>query len=390
MYIVGIDIGKRHHEATIIDSQGAVLGKPLRFANSYIGFCELLGLVQRTAGQEETVFGMEATGHYWMALYTHLRREGYTVHVLNPVQSDALRSMSIRQARSNSRDSFVIAEAIRFGRLLKTTIERPDLHALRELCRHRFEIADCISGLKSKIIALLDEVLPEYESLFADTFGKPPSRLLSEYTMPEEPPAVDTDKLAETISAVICGRQDLEKGQEIQDTARNSFGILLASDSTALLIFQYIEQIRFVEKQVDAIDAEIARLFAAFDNQLTTIPGIGPTLAAVILSEIGDIRRFSSPAKLAVFAGIVKQSEDFTGTCVRTSKQGSPYLHRAVWQAAAIASVKAPAISLYYQRKRSEGKSHLAALGHVSRKLIDIVFGVLRDNTPYIPDMPNI
>jgi len=388
MYIVGIDVGKRHHEASMIDGQGNLQGKSLRFANSHTGFNKLLETVRRATGEDEVVFGMEATGHYWLALYTHLRQEGYSVHVINAVQSDALRGMYIRQAKNDSRDSFIIAEVIRFGRFCETTVSTPDLHALRELCRHRFWIVDSVSDLKRKVIALLDQVFPEYEKLFTNTFGKTSLQLLSEYTTPEELLAVDTDKLAETIHAASHGHHGLEKARQIQDAARDSFGILLASDSIALLIRQYIEQIRFVEKQVDAIDAEIARLLAAFDNQLTTITGIGPTLAAAILSEIGDIRRFDSPGKLAAFAGIdpsVKQSGDFTGSRAHMSKRGSPYLRRAIWLAATVAAFKDPAISAYYQRKRTEGKSHLTALGHVSRKMVNIIFAVLRDNSPYSP-----
>lgn len=388
MYIVGIDIGKRHHEATIMDGQGNVHGKSLRFANSHIGFNKLLDLVKKVAGSDEAVFGMEATGHYWLALYTHLRQQGYPVHVINAVQSDALRGMYIRQAKNDSRDSFIIAEVIRFGRFCETSVSSPDLHALRELCRHRFWIVDSISDLKRKVIALLDQVFPEYEKLFTNTFGKTSLQLLSEYTTPEELLAVDTDKLAQTIYTSSHGRHGLQKAQEIKDAARNSFGILLASDSIALLIRQYIEQIRFVEAQVGAIDTEIARLLSDFDNQLTTITGIGPTLAAAILSEIGDISRFDCPGKLAAFAGIdpcVKQSGDFNGTRVHMSKRGSPYLRRAIWLASTVAAFKDPAISTYYQRKRAEGKSHLTALGHVSRKMVNIIFAVLRDNTPYSP-----
>lgn len=388
MYIVGIDIGKRHHEASIIDGQGNLLGKSLRFANSHTGFNKLLEVIRKTADKDEVVFGMEATGHYWLALYTHLRQEGYPVHVINAVQSDALRGMYIRQAKNDSRDSFIIAEVIRFGRFCETAVSAPDLHALRELCRHRFWIVDSVSDLKRKVIALLDQVFPEYEKLFTNTFGKTSLQLLSEYTTPEELLTVDTDKLAQTIYAASHGHHGLVKAQQIQDAARSSFGILLASDSIALLIRQYIEQIRFVETQVDAIDAEIARLLALFDNQLTTITGIGPTLAAAILSEIGDIRRFDSPGKLAAFAGIdpsVKQSGDFTGSRVHMSKRGSPYLRRAIWLAATVAAFKDPAISRYYQRKRAEGKSHLTALGHVSRKMVNIIFAVLRDNSPYSP-----
>ncbi len=389
MYIVGIDIGKRHHEASIIDGQGNLQGKSLRFTNTHTGFNKLLEAARKAADRDhQIVFGMEATGHYWLALYTHLRREGYPVHVINAVQSDALRGMYIRQAKNDSRDSFIIAEVIRFGRFCETAISAPDLHVLRELCRHRFWIVDSISDLKRKVIALLDQVFPEYEKLFTNTFGKTSLQLLSEYTTPEELLAVDTDKLAETIYAASHGHHGLEKALEIKDAARNSFGILLTCDSIALLIRQYIEQIRFVEKQVDSIDIEIARLFSAFDNQLTTITGIGPTLAATILSEIGDIRRFDAPPKLAAFAGIdpsVKQSGNFTGTRVHMSKRGSPYLRRAIWLVATVAAFKDSAISIYYQRKRAEGKSHLTALGHVSRKMVNIIFAVLRDNSPYSP-----
>jgi len=388
MFIVGIDIGKRNHEASMLDETGALIGRSYRFANTFTGFNKLKELIRKNAGDAETVIGMEATGHYWLALYTHLHREGFTVHVINAIQSDALRAMYIRQQKNDSHDSFIIAEVIRFGRFCETTVAPPDLYALRELCRHRFYVVDCVSDIKRKVIALLDQVFPEYEAFFTDTFGKTSLELLSEYTTPEEILAVDTDKLTETICAASRGRLGFDKASEIQEAAKNSFGILLATDSIALLIRQYIEQIRFVERQLDAIDTEIARLLSAFDTQLTSITGVGPTLAAVLLSEIGDITRFDSAAKLAAFAGVdptMKQSGDFTGTRTRMSKRGSPYLRRALWLASIVAAFRDPAISAFYQRKRAEGKSHMTAIGHVCRKMVSIIYAVLRDNSPYRP-----
>lgn len=99
MYIVGIDIGKRNHEASIMNAAGKQYGKPIRFANSHTGFNKLMDWVKNISGADDVVFGMEATGHYWLALYTHLCHEGYAVHVINAVQSDALRGMYIRQVR---------------------------------------------------------------------------------------------------------------------------------------------------------------------------------------------------------------------------------------------------------------------------------------------------
>lgn len=387
MLFVGIDIAKRNHEASVIAQDGHVVRKAMRFANSQAGYNKFMDMVRGLS--EPVVFGMEATGHYWLTLYTHLRNDGFTVHVINPIQSDALRGMYIRKTKTDSVDSVIIADVIRFGRYCETSVEPGDLQAMRELCRQRFYVIDMASDLKRKVIALLDQVFPEYEKLFSDTFGVSSMELLSQYTTPEEMLSVSSQQLAEVLEKASRGRLGAEKAAEIQTAARNSFGIVLASSSFSLIIRQYIEQIRSLEASVDVFDAEIARLLSGFDTQLTTITGIGPTLAAVILSEIGgDIRRFSSPAKLAAYAGVdptVKQSGDFSGTRMKMSKRGSPYLRRAIWLASTVAAFKDPAIHALYERKRAEGKDHMTVIGHICRKMISIIFAVLRDNSPYVP-----
>ena len=387
MLFVGIDIAKRNHEASVIAQDGSVVRKAMRFANSQAGYNKFMDMVRSL--KEPVVFGMEATGHYWLTIYTHLRNDGFTVHVINPIQSDALRGMYIRKTKTDSVDSVIIADVIRFGRYCETSVEPGDLQAMRELCRQRFYIIDMASDLKRKVIALLDQVFPEYEKLFSDTFGASSMEILSQYTTPEEMLSVSSQQLAEILEKASRGRLGAEKAVEIQNAARNSLGIVMASSSFSLIIRQYIEQIRSLEASVDVFDAEIARLLSGFDTQLTTITGVGPTLAAVILSEIGgDIRRFSSPAKLAAYAGVdptVKQSGDFSGSRMKMSKRGSPYLRRAIWLASTVAAFKDPAIHALYERKRAEGKDHMTVIGHVCRKMISIIFAVLRDNTPYVP-----
>ena len=305
------------------------------------------------------------------------------------IQSDALRGMYIRKTKTDSIDSVIIADVIRFGRYCETSVEPGDLQAMRELCRQRFYIIDMASDLKRKVIALLDQVFPEYEKLFSDTFGVSSMELLSQYTTPEEMLSVSSQQLAEVLEKASRSRLGAEKAVEIQDAAKNSFGIVMASSSFSLIIRQYIEQIYSLESSVDIFNTEIALLLSGFDTQLTTITGIGPTLAAVILSEIGgDISRFSSPAKLAAYAGVdptVKQSGDFSGTRMKMFKRGSPYLRRAIWLASAVAAFKDSAIHALYERKRAEGIDHMTVIGHICRKMISIIFSVLRDNTPYVP-----
>jgi len=123
------------------------------------------------------------------------------------------------------------------------------------------------------------------------------------------------------------------------------------------------------------------------ETTLTSLPGISTILAAAIIAEIGDIKRFKTSSQLVSFAGInptVRQSGQFTGTRNRMSKKGSPYLRLALWQAA-ITSVRFnPVLKEYYQQKVKEGKSHMTVIGAVSRKLTGIVFALMRDNKPFV------
>jgi transposase len=129
-------------------------------------------------------------------------------------------------------------------------------------------------------------------------------------------------------------------------------------------------------------------LLKKLNTPIETIPGIGPILGAVILSEIGDIKRFKDASKLVAFAGIdptVKQSGEFIGTQNKMSKRGSPYLRRAIWLAAHSAYLSDTVLGAYYNKKREEGKHHFTAIGAVARKLLYIIHAVLKSNKPYTP-----
>lgn len=390
---VGIDIAKRSHEACVIDQNGSFLVKPFKFANSTVGFDKLLATLQTVFSDLSAFrFGMEATGHYWLNLYCKLIEQGLCVHVINPVQSDALRGLYIRKVKNDSKDSFIIAELIRFGRYSETTLSDPDIIALRELTRQRFYLVDCISDAKRKIISLVDKIFPEYETLFSDMFGSTSLALLENYTTPEAISEVPTDTLSDFLRQASKGRFGADKAEQIQNIARNSFGSFLFADSSAFAIRQFLEQVKLLESQVRELEEYIAETLEKFNSQLTSIKGIGTTLAAVFVAEIGDINRFSSPDKLAAFAGIdptVKQSGEFTGTHNHMSKRGSPYLRRALYLAAVACNLHNPALHAVYEKKRAQGKHHNIALSAVSRKLVNIIYAVMKSGKPYVMVMPD-
>ena len=159
---------KRSHEAIIMDEEGTVVQKSFSIVNNCTGYNKLLEFVRRVTRDRAAVsFGMESTGHYWLPLYTRLKKEGYQVYVINLIQSDSLRGMYLRQTKTDSKDSFIIADVIRFGRFSEANVSQEKLHALRELCRNRIFMVDSVSDVKRKLISLVDQCFPEYETLFS-------------------------------------------------------------------------------------------------------------------------------------------------------------------------------------------------------------------------------
>ena len=392
MFYCGIDIAKYKHEASVIDETGNALLDSMSFSNTKEGCEKLLALFNRLSiSKEELLVGMEATGHYWLGVHAFLLEAGFEVKVINPIQSEAFRKMYIRQTKNDSKDSFVIAQIMRFGQFSATSLSEETVIALRQLSRYRFALVDSCGDCKRRVIALLDQVFPEYDSLFSDTFGVTSREVISNYPTPEDLLSVTTRKLTNLLEKASRSRLGREKAEQLKAAAANSFGISFAKDAFAFQIRQLIEQIEFLENQIEELEDRVSLLLKETGSYITSIPGIGETLGAVILGEIGDIHRFDSPGKLVAFAGLdvkVTQSGEFTGTRQKISKRGSPYLRRAIWIAASRAAFCDPILSEYYQSLRARGKHHLTAVGAVSRKLCNTIYTILKEDRPWQPLPP--
>lgn len=392
MFYCGIDIAKYKHEASVIDTNGKAMLDSISFANDKQGCEKIIAVFQKfEISPDDIIIGMEATGHYWLSVYTFFLELGYNVKVINPIQSEAFRKMYIRQTKNDSKDSYIIAQIMRFGEYSATSLSDENIIALRQLSRYRLALVDACGDCKRRVIALLDQVFPEYDKLFSDTFGSSSTKLLLKCPTPEDMLAISTRKLTNILNKASRGRLGKEKAEEIKAAAEGTFGVAFAKDAFAFQIKQLIQQIVFTEKQLSELEEQIADLLHKTNQYITTITGIGDVLGAIIVSEIGDINRFERPNQLVAFAGLdvtVKQSGEFSGSKNKISKRGSPYLRRAIWLAAQRAAFCDPILSEYYQSLRARGKHHLTAVGGVARKLCNIIFVILKENRPYQPTPP--
>ena len=388
MYIVGIDIGKNHHEASIVSPEGKQIGRSLRFATTHKGADSLMSFIFKNIGNSPCVFGMEATGHYWYPIYSFLKAKGYTIYVINPIQSDSLRKMYIRQTKNDSIDSFLIAEVIRFGQFGTTSMADETILAMRQLCRYRDSVISSRTEIKLRIGTIMEQIFPEYEKQFSSLWVSTSMGILEKYLTPENIENAPIDELFEIIKDKSHNRLTRAKAISIKEAAADTFGIKIAQYAFSFQLKQLIDRMNFLDKQIEALDCQILEYYEKFDCYLHTIPGIGMIAAATILAEIGDINRFKSSSALVAFAGIdptVRQSGEFSSTHNHMSKRGSPYLRHAIFLAATTCSFHNSPLNAYYKKKRDQGKHHLTATGAVARKLTTVIYAVLRDSKPYEP-----
>ena len=388
MYIIGIDIGKNHHEASIVSPEGKQIGRSLRFATTHKGADSLMSFIFKNIGNSPCVFGMEATGHYWYPIYSFLKAKGYTICVINPIQSDSLRKMYIRQTKNDSIDSFLIAEVIRFGQFGTTSMADENILAMRQLCRYRDSVISSRTEIKLRIGTIMEQIFPEYEKQFSSLWVSTSMGILEKYLTPENIENAPIDELFEIIKDKSHNRLTKAKAISIKEAAADTFGIKIAQDAFSFQLKQLIDRMNFHDKQIEALDIEIMKYYEQFDCYLHTIPGIGIIGAATILAEIGDISRFKNSSALVAFAGIdptVRQSGEFNSTHNHMSKRGSPYLRHAIFLAATTCSFHNSPLNAYYKKKRDQGKHHLTATGAVARKLTTVIYAVLRDSKPYEP-----
>lgn len=385
MFFLGIDIGKNTHVASLLDEKAKIIFKAYSFANT-LDAAEAL-LVKLEPYKDSLEIGMEATGHYWLSLYSFLTEHKFIVHVLNPIQTDGWRKgIEIRKRKTDVIDSVLIADLIRYGDFLETSLADEDILSLRNLSRFRVYLVNSVSDLKRKAIAVLDQIFPEYASAFSNVFGQTSKELLKSLSLPSDYENLSATKIEEVLSNITQKKKASKTISTLSDKARRSFGIAFCKDSFAFQLKLIIEQICFIEEQISSVELEIEQLMSKLGTNIKTIPGVGSVIGAVILGEIGDIERFDNPSKLVAYAGLddsVSQSGEYESSSGKLSKRGSPYLRKALYMAAQRAEFCDPVFHAYYEKKRNEGKHHLVATNAVARKLCHTIYAILKKDIPY-------
>ena len=400
---VGIDVSSRNNVVYLMQPDGSKI-KNFSVANSKDGSQKLVKEILSALTSytlTDVIIGLEATSVYGDNLVCFLREDGSLVpynrkiHVLNPKQVNKFKESYNDLPKNDYVDSFVIADCLRFGRINKEVyLDDYRYKALQNLTRARYQAVCNLTKEKQRFMNVLFKKYSSLaqEKVFSDTFSTTALAVYEEFESADTLAYMDLHELTEFLQKK--GKSHFSNPEEvakaIQKAARSSYRLpKTVNDSVNQVLSISISSIRALESQIKQFDKAIAAQMELIPNTLTSVKGIGPVYSAGIIAEIGDINRFPNQAKLAKYAGLAwrqHQSGDFEAQNTRLIKTGNRFLKYYLGEAA-LSLVRCDAeYKRFYHLKYNEVNKyqHKRALALTARKLVRLVFRLLKDNRLYI------
>lgn len=398
---VGIDVSSTKHAAYLMKPDGDKFSSfPMQNDRSGAKMIsEKIVSALTKLGLKDVVIGMEATSIYGDNLVYALRDDGNLsrfhrkIHVLNPKQVKNFKKSYPELPKNDPVDAFVIADQLRFGRIGKEvymddyrykalqTLTRARFYAVQNLTREKERFANYLF-LKCSGIAQSKDI----PNTSATTLA-----LMEHFETVDELANADLNELTAFVNRAGHGRfADPEATAKlVQAAARGSYRLpKTVNDSINQVMSASIAAMRALESQIRTLEKAIEKQFEIIPNTLISIPGIGKVYSAGIIAEIGDIRRFDGQASVAKYAGLVwtqHKSNEFEAEDTRLIKSGNRYLRYYLLEAANSVRRCDSEFRRYYDLKFKEVNKHQhkRALALTARKLVRLVFRLLKDNRLY-------
>ena len=386
MIYVGIDVAKKKHDCCILTSDGEK--NTFTITNNMDGFTHLLEKILAAEEDHSNVkVGLESTGHYSYNILKFLLNFGFTTYVLNPLFAKEYRKCLLhRSTKTDKVDAYILADMVMSGRNLKPyCLALYHNEDLKSLTRYKFSLVKKRSLEKVSFSRLVNIVFPELEDLFRNIHTSTVTALLYEYPSAESIASANLTRLTNIIKTASCGRFSKDKAIEIRNLAKHSVGS--GSPASSFELRQVIESIEYWDEKIEKAEAEIEKYCGEDEEILCSIPGMSKMAAAAIVAEIGDIEKFERPDQLVAYSGIspsTYQSGQKENKHARMEKKGSKYLRYHLFITAKQMTMANPKSKEYLDRKVDEGKHYYVAISHLMKKLIRLIFAMLKKRSRYL------
>ena len=392
---VGIDVSKFKHTCCIIDENGEVIRKSFDFPNSKEGFDLLIDEFKSIDEPESIHIVMEATGHYHECLFRYLVANNYQVQIKNPVVIARFKeSEYLDKAKTDNLDALLIAQYASKHPFSPSLLKSYNIERIRRIARAKYFLYQDKERIINHLHRYLDESFPELIPFLRkrgdikryqgrNFFDSKTTLWLLENFPSAKKFSLARSETAEKLRRMSKGAFSLIKFNELRTIAKNSIGVSFVETET--IIIQLIKELRNIQERNEELDQKLKPLIDETAPNILTVPGIGYRLAGLLIGEIGDASQFPTADKIVKFAGLdvrVYQS----GTVEKHGairKRGSPLLRYALFQAAEKARIHCPEIAEFYSKKKDEGKHPICALTHTARKILRIVWALLKTGQNY-------
>lgn len=391
---VGVDIHRQSHTAVIINCFGEKLGE-VTFDNKPSEFKPFLKKCKALCKKGiKPIFGLEDTNSSGRSLAVFLLSENQRVKKIDATLTYSERKNQSILHKTDSHDALCVSRV-----LLNKLDELPDADprdvywTLGMLVTRRNSIVKANTAIKNQLHANILYSYPSYRKFFSVFDCKTALAFWEKYPSPAELKNTNVEKLGEFLSVPSSGFFDHKKAKEILEFVENDGTIDSTHQETRdFIVITCVKEINHNHEEIEKIETHIKKLLKELDYKLESMIGIESVSAAGFISEIGYIGRFSSPHKLAKYAGIspVTYASGEKEKRFR-NRNGNRRLYHLFHNLAARninrgRNKTKPVNDIfydYYQKKISEGKTEHQALISVMRRLVNIIYGLLKHKSEY-------
>jgi transposase len=389
--IVAIDIGKQTDTGYCRCPSGRDI-KPFEFTNNFAGFSKLWDRIcwEKTSNHlEEVVVGFESTGAYGEPLVHYLKQKPVKLVQVNPVHTKRMKELQGNSpGKTDRKDPKVIADIIGLGHALSVVIPQGAAAELRRLTLARERTIQRRTALYNQVQDLIFILFPEFLQVMRDVKTKSARYLLRHYPTPQDMVACGSEGLVLILKRVSRGKLGKARAQALYDAAAQSVGlqegrrgILLEMEE----IFSVLEACnRFIEKLEEEMLPHLEQI--PYCDSLLSIKGIGAITVAGLIGEVGDFRQFHTLREVMKLAGLnlFEISSGKHKGNRHISKRGRPVLRKLLYFAAINTIRKGGVMHAFYQRYLERGMPRTKALIAIARKLLRILFALVRDHSQYV------
>ena len=384
---VGIDAGKASHHAAAVDADGRLLWS-VKVASEQRRIEDLIARAAGSGG--EVRWAVDLVSPMASLLLAILLTGGQNV-VYVPGRMVAVMATALGgEGKTDAKDARVIADIARMRRDLTAITATDELVVeLARLTSYRADLmADWVRGV-NRLRALLGSIFPALEAAF-DYSTRSALILVTGFCTPAEVRQAGHDGLTAWLTEHEAWRKGIDAMAAAAVRAAGEQATALPGEgTTAALVRQLARKLLDLDREIKDTGKLITSRFRDHPRAaiIESLPGMGPILGAEFLVATGGDARaaFGRPARLASYAGLVPVPRDsgrVTGNWRRPRRYNRAL--RRVFYMAALSSLRTDGPSrTFYQRKRAEHRIHTQALLALARRLVDVLWALLRDNRAF-------